>query len=127
MESEYIVLYYSIRDLIIGREVLKEIYKHILVYPSKVEPEYNTIHKYGQIPQSKVHEDNEACLKFASLPKMSSRTKNIAVPYHFFKSKIISLEIRVHGINTKNQLVDQFTRGFLQDKFERDRLILIGW
>ena len=54
-------------------------HKYVLIDHSKVEPEYSTIHKYGQPPQFKIHEDNEACLKFASLPKMSSRTKHIAV------------------------------------------------
>ena len=58
---------------------------------------------------------------------MSSRTKHIVVPYHFFRSKFISLEIKRHGMNTENQLVDQFTKELPQDKFERDRLILMRW
>ena len=115
------------RELIDVREILKEVYEHILSDASKIEPKYSTTHKYGQVPQSKVHEDNEAYLKFASLPKMSSRTKYIALPYHFFRSNVINLEVKVLGINTDNQMADQFTKGLPRDKFERDRLNLVGW
>jgi len=59
---------------------------------------------------SVVHEDNEACLKFANMPKISPRTKHIAIPYHFSRSKI-DKEIKVVAINTDNQLADQFTKG----------------
>jgi hypothetical protein len=37
------------------------------------------------IPQSEVFEDNDACLKFANL---SPRTKYIAVPLHWWRSKV---------------------------------------
>lgn len=127
MKSEYIALSHSMRELIAIREVLKKIYKYVLIDHSKVEPEYSNIHKYSQLPQSKVHKDNESCLNVSSLSKMSSRTKHIVVPYHFFRSKFISLEIKGHGMNTENQLADQFTKGLPQDKFERDRLILMRW
>ena len=62
MESEYIALSHSMHELIAFREILKEVYEHVLSDKSKIEPKYSTIHKYGQIPQSKVHEDNEVCI-----------------------------------------------------------------
>ena len=54
---------------------------------------------FGEIPMSIVHEDNEACLKFVKMPKMSPRTKHIAIPSHFFRSKI-DKEIQVVAIDT---------------------------
>ena len=60
-------------------------------------------------------------------PRMSSRTEHIAIPYHFFRSKVENLEIKVQAIHTHNQLADQFTKGLAQDKFERDRKALMGW
>ena len=74
-----------------------------------------------------MHEDNEACLKFASMPKMSPRTKHIAIPYHFFRSKVENLEIQIIGIDTDNQLGDQFTKGLPEAKFVSDRVRLMGW
>ena len=129
MEAEYIALSHSMRELIAIREVLKEIYSTVLHGKGNEEkPTYATISKtFGKIPQSIVHEDNEACLKFATTPRMSSRTKHIAIPYHFFRSKVANLEIKVQTIHTNNQFADQFTKGLAQDKFERDRKALMGW
>jgi hypothetical protein len=133
MESEYIALSQSMRDLIAIREVLKEIYA-IVLDDSKTQLTYRTHSKAftevvgkSPVPQSTVHEDNEACLKFASMPKMSPRTKHIAIPYHFFRSKVENLEIQIIGIDTENQLGDQFTKGLPTVKFLSDRLRLMGW
>ena len=90
MEAEYIALSHSMRELIGTREILKDIFKHVLESKS-LTPECITTHKYGSIPQSQVFADNESCLKFATLPKMSPRTKHIAIPYHFFRSKVQNL------------------------------------
>ena len=126
MEAEYIALSHSMRELIAIREVLKEIHINVLS-KNAADPEYSTNHNFGSIPQSTVFEDNQACLKFASLPKMSPRTKHIAIPYHFFRSKVTNLEIKVTGVATHDQLSDQFTKGLTQVMFERARLNLMGW
>lgn len=58
---------------------------------------------------------------------MSPRTKDIAIPYHFFRSEV-GTEIKVVAVNTKNQLADQFTKGLHQeDKFLRDHKCLMGY
>ena len=74
-----------------------------------------------------VFEDNNACLKFATMPKMSPRTKHIAIPYHFFRSKVKELEINLVPIDTKDQLADMFTKGLPADKFIHDCKRLMGW
>ena len=58
---------------------------------------------------------------------MSPRTKHIAIPYHFFRSKVKDMEIKVEGVDTTNQLADQFTKGLAQLAFEAARLKLMGW
>ena len=55
-----------------------------------------------KIPQSIVREDIESCLRFANMPKMSPRTKHIALPYHFFRSNVEELQIKVVAISTHN-------------------------
>ena len=136
MEAEYITLSNSMRDLIAIREILKEILNIVFKTPAdKSKPTYATISRAfnkqndspNKLPKSIVYEDNTACLKFATMPKMSPRTKHIAIPYHFFRSKVEELEIKVVGINTENQVADQFTKGLAQDKFVRDRKALMGW
>ena len=126
MESEYIALSQAMRQLIPLREQLKEIQN--IVFRASTRPTFNAHSKtFTIIPTSVVHEDNECCLKLASMAKMSPRTKHIALPYHFFRSKVIELEINIVGIGTDNQLADQFTKGLSEEKFVRDRARICGW
>ena len=76
------------RELTAVRDIPKEVYEHVLSDISKIEPKYSTIHKYGQIPQSKVHKDNEACLKFSSLPKIFQEQ---IILFHIISSESRSL------------------------------------
>jgi hypothetical protein len=106
MEAEYIALSAAMRELIAIREVLKEVKS--IVFDSAARPSYSMIAKtFESLPQSTVFEDNDSCLKFASMPRMSPRTKHIAIPYHFFRSKVEQLEIQIQPIDTKAQLADQ--------------------
>ena len=135
MESEYLALSQSMRDLIPLREVLKEI--NTVVFGKPVFPQCTTNSKsFGDIvtteaespiPKSKVYEDNNACLKFARLPRLTPRTKHIAVPYHWFRSKVEQLEVSIEPIDTDNQLADQFTKSLPSDKFLLARKALMGW
>ena len=61
-------------------ELLKDVYSIALKY-SWVHTEYFTIYKtFEIILQSIVHEDNIACLKFITVPKIYSQTTHIAIP-----------------------------------------------
>ena len=127
MEAEYIALSQSMRELIPLQETIKELQE--FVFSSKISDlKTSTISKaFPPVPQSKVFEDNESCLRLASLGKMSPRTKHIAIPYHFFRSKIDELEIKVLSIDTKEQLADQFTKGLPEPQFVHLRKPLCGW
>jgi hypothetical protein len=126
MESEYIALSSAMRELIAIREVLKEIKQN--VFESAEKPSYAMVAKtFEPLPASKVFEDNDSCLKFAKLPRMSPRTKHIAIPYHFFRTKVTELEITVLPIDTNDQLADQFTKGLRAEDFVRGRKQIMGW
>ena len=73
MESGYIVLSQAMRELIGIREILEELYTHVLNDTAGIEDiSYHTISKiFGKIPQSIVREDDEVYLKFATMHKMS--------------------------------------------------------
>jgi hypothetical protein len=126
MEAEYIALSSAMRELIAIREILKELKQ--LVFQSSSKPSYSMVAKtFEPIPPSQVFEDNESCLKFATLPRMSPRTKHIAIPYHFFRTKVNALEIQVLPVDTNDQLADQFTKGLREDDFIRSRKRILGW
>jgi hypothetical protein len=129
MESEYIALSQSMRELIGIREVIKEIQTFVISGKTRT-PIFRTFSKaftLDTIASSTVYEDNEACLKFATMPKMSPRTKHIALPYHFFRTKVVELEIKVIPVSTHSQLADQFTKGLPTGKFQAARKALMGW
>jgi hypothetical protein len=125
MEAEYIALSKSMRDLIPVREVLKEIMGIVFQREPTItqhshakafaDTDVGTI-KYT-IPQSTVFEDNDACLKFARMPKLTPRTKHIGVPYHWFRSQVERIEIHIEPIDTTKQLGDQYTKGLSTDLF----------
>ena len=129
MEAEYIVLSQSMRELIAIRKILREI--QTFVISGKNKPIKFLAHTKSfildKIHQSIVHEDNESCLKFVTMPKMFPRTKHIALPYHFFRSKVEELEIKVVAVSTHDQLADQFTKGLTADIFTKARKLLMGW
>jgi len=136
MESEYIALSQSMRDLIPLREILKEIMEQVFKTnksklkcssKSKAFSDVISDEVENPIPKSKVYEDNAACLKFARLPRLTPRTKHIAIPYHWFRTKVEQLEITIEPINTELQLADQFTKPLNTDKFLSARKSLMGW
>jgi hypothetical protein len=135
MEAEYIALSQAMRDLIPIREVLKEIMTTVFnvaknisyVTHTKSAHTENTTHEKYNIPLSTVFEDNNACLKFAQMPRLTPRTKHIGVPYHWFREQVEMLQIRLERIDSSNQLADQFTKGLTAPLFHKARKRLVGW
>ena len=117
LEAEYIALSTAMRELLPQRELLKEIGKKMkldFVLPS--------------IMHSTVFEDNNGALTLASSPKISPRTKHIAVKYHFFRDKIgVDKGIILEKIDTQNQVADIFTKGLPAQLFEPLPKKLVGW
>ena len=82
--------------------------------------------------KSTVFEDNNGCLSLAKAPKLTPRTKHIAVKYHFFKSHIDTTGTSTDGIHivkidTKEQKADIFTKGLGADDYTSIRGLLMGW
>ena len=134
MEAEYVALSQSMRDLIPLRQLLKEMM--VIVFLRDPDIRYSTHSKAFAdvvestsvlIDQSTVFEDNHACLKFARTATLSPRTKHIGIPYHWFRSQIVSLDIHIAPIATNNQLADQLTKGLLEQPFVLSRFRLMGW
>jgi hypothetical protein len=77
---------------------------------------------------STVFEDNNGALTVAQAPKMTPRTKHIAIKYHFFKGRIgQDTGIELAKIDTLEQIADIFTKGLGQEKFQHLRQLLCGW
>ena len=81
MESVHISLSHDMIKLIGLHEILKEVQTRVLNNTAGIKHIlYHTISKtFENIPQDILHQDNEACLKFVNMPKISPRTNNIAI------------------------------------------------
>ena len=101
MESKYIALLTSTGELVFLGTSFDEV-KVIL-----------NLGKGVGITLSYVFKDNDTCRKVVSstMPKMTPRSKHIAVKYNWFCEKLDELSIKILCINTKLKLADIFTKG----------------
>ena len=116
MEAEYQALSASCQDLIPLRQICKEASEALEI-----------TERFIVRSHSKIYEDNSACLSQATMPKMTPRTKHIAVAYHWFREYVSSGDIEILKIETTKQLGDIFTKGLVAEKFTAIRKLLCGW
>ena len=92
MESEYIALSDSCRDLLPVHNIIKELVTHLQLPHEELSKISTTI-----------HEDNEPCRRLANLPlpQITKRSKHIAVRYHWFREKV-GIVWSIVPIDTKN-------------------------
>src|SRR5690349_6051738 len=65
--------------------------------------------------------DNESAISMADNPVEHSRTKHIAIRYHFLRDHQQKGDIEISYINTKDQLADIFTKPLDEQSFTRLR------
>ena len=118
MESEYISLSQALRVLIPLRIVLDE-----------VATALSLKHDPHSIIKSTIFEDNQACLSLANSdpPKMTPRSKSIAVKYHWFREHLRPGTIDLVAIQSSEQLADIFTKPLAPPAFTYLRKKLLGW
>jgi hypothetical protein len=116
-EAEYIALSQSMRDLLPMRRLLQEAGRGLDLEFSK-----------PALLHSTVFEDNNGALSLALSPKISPRTKHIAVKYHHFRESIgESKGIIIVKVDTTLQKADIFTKGLSAEKHQAMRKLLMGW
>ena len=90
--------------------------------------------KQASVIQSKIFEDNNGCITTAEAPKLSPRTKHIAIKYHFVRNYFnknptnrMKHPFALKKIDTLEQKADIFTKGLTADTFLTLRKLLCGW
>ena len=63
--------------------------------------------------------DNQACITIASKPVLRSRVKHIDMKYHFIREHVMSKDIDVTYISTKDQVADILTKALPASRFEK--------
>ena len=62
--------------------------------------------------------DNTSAINLSKNLLMHSKTKHIPIKYHFLREQVAEKNIIVEYINTKEQIVDIFTKPLPQEAFE---------
>lgn len=76
-----------------------------------------------------VWEDNVGALTLANLElgRITPRSKDYAIKYHWFRSHLVPNKITISKIATKMQKADILTKGLTKDNFVRIRKLFCGW
>jgi hypothetical protein len=116
-EAVYIALSQAIRELLPMHELFQEVGSAL-----KLKCAIPTI------LHSMVFKDNNGALALATSPKISPRTKHIAVKYHHFCLKIsVNKGIIIQCVDTMEQKADIFTKGLGATQFVYLRKLVMGW
>lgn len=75
------------------------------------------LHVDPKIPV-KIYEDNVGCIYVAKNPE-TKRSKHIDVKFHFLRDRVWRKEIKLVGIESKNQVADVFTKSLAGPIFSR--------
>lgn len=117
MEAEYIALSTAMRALLPMRRIQQSLCHAFSI----------TQTERSQI--SIVWEDNRAAKILASNdpPRMTPRSKHIAIKYHWFRSHLSPNSIEIRYIQTSKQKADILTKPLQKQKFQTARELLMGW
>ena len=118
MESEYISLSMAMRSLVHLRGLLFELDS---IFDLKLGDRISTI--------STIFEDNTPALTLATTdpPRMTPRSKSLAVKYHWFRSKLSPTTILIVHVGTHDNVANIFTKALPFEPFTRHRKTLCGW
>ncbi|KAE9055903.1 hypothetical protein PF010_g31969 [Phytophthora fragariae] len=64
-----------------------------------------------QVGATVICEDNQGAMALAKNVGYQARTKHIDIRYHFIREKVVSNEVELEYVDTKNQLADFMTKG----------------
>ena len=61
--------------------------------------------------------DNTSTIKISNNHVMHTNTKNIAIKYHYLRELLQVKEVKLEYVNTKEEIVDIFTKALANDSF----------
>jgi hypothetical protein len=70
-------------------------------------------------PPILIYCDNISSILLANNPIYHAKTKHIKVHYHFIREKVLTKEINLMHVNTKNQVADICTKALGANKLRR--------
>ena len=99
VEAEYIVVASCCTQVIWMKQTLEELlvkYEHLIV----------------------INCDNKSAINISKNLVMHSKTKNIPIKYHFLRDQVSQKVVKLEYVDTKEQVVDIFTKPLPKEAFE---------
>ena len=62
--------------------------------------------------------DNTSVINISKNPLMHTKTKHIAIKYHYLRELVQDKEVKMEYVNTKEKIVDIFTKALPKDSHE---------
>ena len=62
--------------------------------------------------------DNTSAINISNNPIMHAQTKHIAIKYHYLRELVQDKEVKIEFVNTKEKIVDIFTKELPKDAHE---------
>jgi hypothetical protein len=120
MEAEYIALSAGMRILIHLRRIHEDVCTHFKGCEIPYDPQSNISH---------VFEDNHACFVLATTdpPRMTPRSKSIAIKYHWFREHLKEGEIEMRTTKSEDQRANILTKALPRPQFETERHLIMGF
>ena len=71
-----------------------------------------------------IYEDNQSAISMARNPQFRSRTKHIAIKYHFIREQVTNGKLELRYCRTNDLMIaDMMTKGLSGEQFEKLRLM----
>lgn len=130
MESEYIALSSTTRELLPLRRILQDIVTHSFIQLPTNSPDTIASSTFKlQLKPSRIYEDNAACvvLSTTDLPQFKPRTKHISLKYHHFCDQVLQGILQIIKVDTQQNWADIFKKPSSRVKFEYLWHLMMGW
>lgn len=105
-EAEYMTLCETVKEAVYLQQMLEEIGLDI-----------------GPVT---IFEDNQPCIHIATNPVTSSRSKHIAIHYHYVREAIANNKVKIQYKPTQDMVADCLTKNLSKVQVEKFRYILLG-
>jgi hypothetical protein len=120
MEAEYIALSAGMRVLLHLQRIHEDVCTRFTDGVIPYDPKSNV---------SQVFEDNHACFVLATTdpPRMTPRSKSIAIKYHWFRDHLKQGEIEMRTVESMLQCRNIITKALPRPQFELECKLIMGF
>ena len=115
LESEYSALSHALKTLLPLKWLIQEMLSQV-----------GTAKLRSTVIKATVFEDNQSALYLATNQRITSRTKYFLTKWHWFWSHYPK-EFSILKCESSQMLADWLTKPLSRDKFQANRLAVIGW